>query len=29
MYTLDNGRVITFEKFIDTAALVSAFGADE
>ncbi len=28
MYTLDNGRVITFEKFIDTAALVSAFGAD-
>lgn len=29
MYTLDKGRVTMFEEFIDTAALVSAFSADE
>ncbi len=29
MYTLDNGRVTMFEEFIDTAALVCAFSADE
>lgn len=29
MYTLADGQVIMFEEFIDTAALVSAFSADE
>lgn len=29
MYTLDDGQVIAFEEFIDTAALVSAFRSDE
>lgn len=29
MYSLNNGEVMTFEEFIDTAALVSAFSADE
>lgn len=29
MYTLADGRVIAFEEFIDTAALVSAFSSDE